>query len=100
MRLSSCRIPRHSSGQSFGMASFVQAYVIPMRYPGCFPRACLCLFTFGLGTGPIFFTLLMVRDMVGITEEVELQQQFSWVSIVFLASAALSSLTVRGGDSS
>lgn len=89
------RHPR-SSGSPL-LASLVEAYVVPMRYSGGFPQACLCLFTFSLGTAPIFFTLLMVRDLVGIDSATEQQMHFSCISIVFLICAAISSVAA-GSD--
>jgi hypothetical protein len=75
-----------------GFSTFVDAYLGPLRYPGYFPRACLCIFCFSLGSGPIFFTLLFVRDLVGVLEDVPQQEQFSMISMIFLACAAVSSI--------
>lgn len=76
------------------LASMVKAYVAPMRYPGGFPYACLAVFVFSLGTAPMFFLLLIVRDLVGVTDAVLQQQQFSVDSIVFFLSAAAGSAVV------
>uniref|UniRef100_A0A7S4SF09 Major facilitator superfamily (MFS) profile domain-containing protein n=1 Tax=Alexandrium monilatum TaxID=311494 RepID=A0A7S4SF09_9DINO len=73
------------------MESMAQAYISPMQYPGGFPMACVAVFLFSLGTAPMFFLLLIVRDIVGITEHDAQQQQFSLGSIVFFLSAALTS---------
>jgi len=66
-----------------------QAYLLPARLEGGFPKACLCLFVFSLGTAPMFFLLLMVRDLIGIQNHVVMQLQFSIISIIFFISAAL-----------
>uniref|UniRef100_A0A7S4SF44 Major facilitator superfamily (MFS) profile domain-containing protein n=1 Tax=Alexandrium monilatum TaxID=311494 RepID=A0A7S4SF44_9DINO len=73
------------------MDSMAQAYLSPMQFPGGFPAACLAVFLFSLGTAPMFFLLLIVRDIVGITEHDAQQQQFSLGAIVFFLSAALTS---------
>jgi len=71
--------------------TIVQAYTQPMHYEGGFPRACLCLFIFSLGSAPMFFLLLMVRDLVGIKDQVVMQMHFSIISIVFFIAAAVAS---------
>jgi len=69
-----------------------QAYLQPARLEGGFPKACLCLFVFSLGTAPMFFLLLMVRDLIGISDQKTVQLQFSIISIVFFISAALATV--------
>merc|ERR1719456_539782 len=71
--------------------STVEAYLGPMRYQGGYPVACLCLLLFSLGVGPIFFTMLVVRDIVGIEETSTQQLHFGGISILFLICAAISS---------
>jgi len=83
----------NSDEESF-LQSLVKAYLVPVAYRGGFPRACLAVFVFGLGTAPMFFLLLIVRDLVGITDPVVMQQHFSCGSIVFFCAAALSSCIV------
>eukprot|EP00927_Polykrikos_kofoidii_P023292 TRINITY_DN21506_c0_g1_i1.p1 TRINITY_DN21506_c0_g1~~TRINITY_DN21506_c0_g1_i1.p1 ORF type:complete len:873 (+),score=137.84 TRINITY_DN21506_c0_g1_i1:21-2639(+) len=73
------------------LSSFYNAFIAPARMAGCFPRACFCMFLFSLGTGPNFFTLLFVRDLVGISSHANQQFHFAGISIVFLLSAAVSS---------
>jgi len=73
-------------------ATMKEAYCGPMSYNGGFPRAMLCNFVFSLGTAPIFFTLLMVRDLAGIAGPAAQQVHFSRVSITFLLSAVVSSV--------
>jgi len=81
-----------------------QAYYMPARLEGGFPMACLCLFVFSLGSAPMFFLLLMVRDIIGIKEHVSMQMHFSFISIVFFISAAVASVlgvaTAGGGKES
>lgn len=81
-------------------ASLWEAYVAPIRRSRDFARACFCMLAFSLGTAPIFFTLLMVRDLVQVADESLQQVHFSYISIVFLVSAALSStaISLDGGD--
>jgi len=74
------------------VSSMVQAYILPTKYEGGFPRACLAVFVFSLGTSPMFFLLLILRDVVGEVNPVKLQQHFSVVSIIFFVSAAVSSV--------
>lgn len=68
-----------------------KAYILPTRIEGGFPKACLCLFLFSLGTAPMFFLMLMVRDIIGIYNQDLLQMHFSLISIVFFLCAALAS---------
>jgi len=70
----------------------VQAYWMPARCEGGFPRACMCQFIFSLGSAPMFFLLLMIRDIVGIKDESVLQMHFGAISIVFFVAAALASI--------
>jgi len=81
------------------VSSLWQAYVIPTCYKGGFPRACLAVFVFSLGTAPMFFLLLILRDLVGLSDPRGLQQQFSATSIVFFLSAAGASMfSALSGD--
>jgi len=85
------RLPRAGSRQqriNFG-AEMAEAYLAPPRIEGGFPRACLAVFVFSLGTAPMFFLLLLVRDIVGIRNEVALQTHFGGSSIMFFLAAAL-----------
>jgi len=66
-----------------------KAYVLPTRVEGGFPRACLSLFIFSLGSAPMFFLLLMLRDIVGVIDPPVLQMHFSLISIAFFLCAAL-----------
>jgi hypothetical protein len=47
---------------------------------------------FCLGTAPMFFTLLYVRDLVGIHHEADLQRQFGIISLIFVSSAMVMSI--------
>eukprot|EP00443_Scrippsiella_acuminata_P002342 CAMPEP_0115213772 /NCGR_PEP_ID=MMETSP0270-20121206/23965_1 /TAXON_ID=71861 /ORGANISM="Scrippsiella trochoidea, Strain CCMP3099" /LENGTH=523 /DNA_ID=CAMNT_0002627529 /DNA_START=81 /DNA_END=1648 /DNA_ORIENTATION=+ len=69
--------------------SLIMAYVTPIKYEGGFARACLAVFIFGLGTTPMFFLLLIVRDLVGIKESDAQQRYFSIGSICFFISSAV-----------
>lgn len=90
-------VPKSSSrgatrvGKSF-LASCVEAYLKPSQYEGGFPCACLCIFLFSCGSAPMFFLLLMLRDLVGIDEQVSLQRHFSLISIDFFLSAAVAAV--------
>uniref|UniRef100_A0A7S1S6D5 Major facilitator superfamily (MFS) profile domain-containing protein n=1 Tax=Alexandrium catenella TaxID=2925 RepID=A0A7S1S6D5_ALECA len=76
------------------LQSMAQAYVDPCRYPGGFPYACLAVCVFSLGTAPMFYMLLIVRDLVGFTDPANQQFHFSVVSIIFFLSAAVASCVV------
>jgi hypothetical protein len=78
---------KHQGDESF-VHLLVQAYMTPTTYKGGFCRACLAVFVFSLGTAPMFFLLLILRDLVGVTDPVKLQQQFSSSSILFFIAAA------------
>lgn len=82
---------RYGRNESFTQ-SMTKAYLAPMFLPGGFPMACLAVFVFSLGTAPMFFLLLMVRDLLDIHDDVEEQRLFSYVSIVFFVSAAIASV--------
>jgi len=79
------------SRQSFWL-SCVDAYVRPSRFLGGFPLACMCIFVFSCGSAPMFFLLLMLRDLVGIHEHISLQMHFSFISIDFFLSAAVAAV--------
>lgn len=72
-----------------------KAYVAPAFIDGYFPQLCLGVFVFSFGTSPMFFLLLMIRDLVGIDNQVQLQESFSTSSIIFFIAAAAA--TVVGG---
>mmetsp|Transcript_68400 Transcript_68400/g.216385 ORF Transcript_68400/g.216385 Transcript_68400/m.216385 type:complete len:548 (-) Transcript_68400:77-1720(-) len=88
------------SAEGFSLGSVLEAYIVPLQRSGNFARACIATFFFSLGTAPIFFTLLVVRDLVGITSQVEQQIHFSCASITFLLCAVVSSLALVTGTSS
>jgi len=73
-----------------GLRELLESYITPLYYPGYFPPSVLATFIFCLGTPPLYFTLLMVRDLVGITDEGDQQKQFSGISMIFLSCAVLS----------
>jgi len=74
------------------LASIFEAYIAPTRYAGGFPRACLCMTIFCLGSGPLFFTLLMLHDLVGLQSEKMQQYHFSLISITFLVGACITAI--------
>mmetsp|Transcript_23583 Transcript_23583/g.42608 ORF Transcript_23583/g.42608 Transcript_23583/m.42608 type:complete len:574 (+) Transcript_23583:60-1781(+) len=79
-----------------------RAYIEPFRIPGGFPLASVAVFVFSFGTGPMFFLLLMVRDLLGIDDDAQQQRVFAYLSIVFFLSAAVASIlaTQEGAISS
>jgi hypothetical protein len=77
------------------LMSMHKAYIAPAFQDSWFPKLALAIFIFGFGTSPMFFLLLMIRDLVGTTNPVHLQNQFSTSSIMFFVAAAIS--TVIGG---
>lgn len=81
-------------GQQPIFSSVLRAYVAPLEYSRSFSIGCLTLGLFSLGTAVMFFTLLMVRDVVGITDEARQQEVFGQSSIQFLTFAAISSIAV------
>jgi len=54
--------------------------------------ACFSLFLFSLGSAPLFFLLLMVRDIVGIKDMGPMQTHFGLISSLFFVMAALASV--------
>mmetsp|Transcript_234 Transcript_234/g.635 ORF Transcript_234/g.635 Transcript_234/m.635 type:complete len:620 (-) Transcript_234:65-1924(-) len=81
-----------TASQSMGRA-LLDAYVEPLRYDRGFPMACAALFIFSLGTAPMFFFLLIVRDLVQVNTAHDLQLQFCYASIMFFLSAALAAVS-------
>jgi len=71
------------------LSSLMQAYTNPMKIEGGFPLSCLSVFVFSLGTAPMFFLLLVVRDLLGVSDLVAMQELFSADSIVFFLCAAV-----------
>jgi len=79
--------------QSTGFWSLVvRAYYVPANYRGGFPRACLSIFVFSLGSAPMFFLLLMVRDIIGVDGQRAVQTHFGCISMLFFIMAAISSI--------
>jgi hypothetical protein len=73
-------------------ASLFEAYIAPARYPGGFMNACCALFVFSMATGPLFFTSLMLRDLVKFDNEKDWQVHFSGTSIAFLFFAVIAAM--------
>lgn len=84
----------HSSNRSSKpfLETLEQAYFAPAQLSGWFPRACLAITSFSFGTSPMFFLLLMLRDLVGSTNPDQLNIDFSTCSIIFFVSAAVAVL--------
>jgi len=76
-------------------ATLYRAYIAPAYIAGYFPQLCFGIFLFALGTSPMFFLLLMLRDLVGADTSEQLQVTFSTSSIIFFISAAVA--TILGG---
>eukprot|EP00812_Abedinium_dasypus_P012643 NODE_6151_length_526_cov_188.384289.p2 GENE.NODE_6151_length_526_cov_188.384289~~NODE_6151_length_526_cov_188.384289.p2 ORF type:complete len:161 (+),score=44.00 NODE_6151_length_526_cov_188.384289:69-485(+) len=93
-----CEAPKSCELEPF-WTSTIHAYITPAKLTGGFPRACLAMFVFTCGTAPLFFFILMVRDLVGITDPASLSVHFSISSIVFFLAATASAL-VTGAISS
>lgn len=74
-----------------------QAYTIPTKFVGGFPRLALGSFLFMAGTAPIFFLFLIIRDLVGIIDPAELQSVLAETSIIFFLIAGISAASTGGG---
>eukprot|EP00434_Breviolum_minutum_P016543 symbB.v1.2.014583.t1/scaffold1069.1/size140053/7 len=80
-----------------GFDYLTYAYLAPARLPGGFSLASLSVFIFALGTAPMFFLLLMVRDLVGIQSQVVQQRQFSYLSVTFFLFAVVAAVFSSDG---
>jgi len=74
------------------LLSLLRAYTSPASYEGGFPLACLSTFLFSFGTAPMFFIMLLIRDLVGLNDPIQLQQHFSMTSLDFFICAAISAV--------
>jgi len=83
---------KKKSADGHFLAAWLRAYTMPAEIPGGFPLACLSVFVFSLGTAPMFFLLLVVRDLLGVSDLVALQEVFSASSIVFFLSGAVAAV--------
>lgn len=79
-----------------GFDYLTYAYLAPARIQGGFPLASLSVFIFALGTAPMFFLLLMVRDLVGVQSQVIQQREFSYLSVTFFLFSVVAA--VFSGD--
>jgi diazepam-binding inhibitor (GABA receptor modulating acyl-CoA-binding protein) len=77
----------HRKGNSF-LTNIVKSYTTPCTYEGGFPEANFGAFIMACGTAPMFFLLLIIRDLIGIHGKVELQQNFAITSVIFFIFAA------------
>lgn len=88
----------HRSSKSFS-ANMSAAYITPCSFEGGFPQISLAIFVMSCGTAPMFFFLLIIRDLLGVHNEVALQQDFAIGSVLFfLAAAAATIVDVTYGD--
>lgn len=84
---------RQRTSQTPYSTSLIQAYYAPAVIPGGFPLSCAAVFSYGLGTTPMFFLLLIIRDLVGVHGSNRLQYHFSCSSMLFFVSAALAAVS-------
>jgi len=85
-------------GKSFAY-NMSQAYITPCTFEGGFPQISLAIFIMSCGTAPMFFFLLIIRDLLGVHNEVTLQRDFAIGSVLFfLAAAAATIVDVTYGD--
>jgi len=86
------------AGNSFAY-NMSQSYMVPARFEGGFPEMSFAIFLMSCGTAPMFFFLLIIRDLVGVHVEIALQQDFAIGSVLFFLSAAASTIMdVTYGD--
>lgn len=72
---------------AFSWHAFKESFMVPMSYEGGFPCSCVAALAFSLGTCPLFFQLLIVRDIGGVNIDSE-QDVFSFVvALVFFLCA-------------
>jgi len=88
----------HRASKSFS-ANMSSAYITPCTFVGGFPEISLAIFVMSCGTAPMFFFLLIIRDLLGVHNQVDLQQDFAIGSVLFfLAAAAATIVDVTYGD--
>jgi len=73
-----------------------RAYLVPLTYSSSYTRMCLAGLLWNACTAPLYFILLIVRDVVGVTDERALQHDFSVASFSFCLTAALCSVFLGG----
>jgi len=66
-----------------------QAYIVPLSMEGGFPEISLAIFVMSCGTAPMFFFLLIIRDLLGVHNEVALSKDFAIGSILFFLGATV-----------
>eukprot|EP00927_Polykrikos_kofoidii_P023702 TRINITY_DN21744_c0_g1_i1.p1 TRINITY_DN21744_c0_g1~~TRINITY_DN21744_c0_g1_i1.p1 ORF type:complete len:906 (-),score=137.90 TRINITY_DN21744_c0_g1_i1:66-2783(-) len=79
------------------LASIMESYYAPMLHEGRFSRACGCIFVFGLASGPMYYTLPMVRDLLGAETESQAYLHFVAGTVLFIVAAMMH--TFVSGDS-
>merc|ERR1719263_904904 len=88
----------HRKGLSF-WSNMTSAYITPCYFEGGFPQISLAIFVMSCGTAPMFFFLLIIRDLLGVHNEVQLQKDFAVGSVLFfLAAAGATIVDVTYGD--
>jgi hypothetical protein len=93
-------MPGDADDEKSWLGEVQDAYCVPARLKGGFPRLQWACCIYMCGTAPIFFLILIIRDVVGITDAAELQVALSKVSIAFLLAAAVSAVSTGGGGAS
>jgi hypothetical protein len=80
-------------------SNMMSAYITPCCYKGGFPQISFATFIMSCGTAPMFFFLLIIRDLLGVHNQVSLQQDFAIGSVLFFLSASAATVVdVTYGD--
>jgi len=66
-----------------------QSYVVPFSMKGGFPEISWAIFVMSCGTAPMFFFLLIIRDLLGVHNEISLSKDFAIGSILFFLGATI-----------
>lgn len=81
----------HRAGRSFAR-NLSEAYLTPCTFEGGFPQISLAIFVMSCGTAPMFFFLLIIRDLLEIHQEAPLQRDFAVGSVLFFLAAAIATI--------
>jgi MFS family permease len=79
---------KYREGNTFG-ENMSQAYITPTYMEGGFPEISLAIFVMSCGTAPMFFFLLIIRDLLGVHNEVSLAKDFAIGSTLFFLGATI-----------
>lgn len=80
------------------LTQMYESYSVPMSYEGGFPGVSFAIFIMCCGTAPLFFLLLIIRDVLGVHVLVPLERYFAISCLVFfIAAAACSGYDVACG---